>query len=130
MKKKYDLTWFDFHLLLKKRKKETNNQVYINLFKKNLEVNSKPYNRTYIKCPFCNGKKRFEKIHVPEKNDNISSLYVNIGNQKKRLGNKMVVFPCKGREYYILDIYYHILEKHEFVPRKWFCRVLLYQGKH
>ena len=34
-----------------------------------------------------------------------------------------------NRNYIKLDIYYHIMDKHEYVPRKWFFRLLLNSSK-
>lgn len=123
MKRIYDFTWLKFHILLKKAEPQKRKD-YICLFKKSMIANSIPYNRNYIKCPFCNGKKNFRKIYMAEENDNVSELDVFIGNKKKRLGNEMVVFSVKGKKYFIHDMYYHIMDKHEYVPRKWFSKLL------
>ncbi len=124
----YDFTWLKFHILLKKANQKERKD-YICLFKQRMMENSIPYNRNYIKCPFCNGERSFRKIHIVEENDNLSGLDVFIGNKKKRLGNEMVFFSAKGKKYFILDIYYHIMDKHEYVPRKWFFRLLLNSSK-
>ena len=126
MKRIYDFNWLTFHVLLRKKTiEEEQFQNCIVRFKKIMEQNSIPYSRSYIKCPFCNGNKNFHRIHKVEENDDLSKLYVTVGNKKKRLGNEMVAFSGKGKLYFICDMYYHIMDDHEYVPRKWFLQLLL-----
>ena len=123
----FKIDYFDFHILLTKNKERENSQEIINKLQHLIIYSSVPDNRTYVKCPFCNNLKGFRTIHLMNKDDDLSQLYITLCNRNLKLGNRVILLKNSndGKIYRIPDIYYHFIIEHHYVPRRWFAELIL-----